>query len=66
MKERKMKNKYKSLMIIAFSSFALVSCNLISDNKNARIETAINNVKISNLHRSYNKCIDDWIDMIIV
>ena len=52
-------NKYKTLMMIAFSSFALVSCNLTSENKNARIETAINNVKISSLHRSYNKCVDD-------
>ena len=51
--------KYTKLLFIAFLSFAIASCNITSDNKNARIETSIKNVKITNTLRSYNKCIDD-------
>ncbi|MDA1134716.1 MAG: hypothetical protein O2916_00600 [Proteobacteria bacterium] len=51
--------KYKNLMLITLSSLALVSCNILSDNKSARIETTIKNVKISSSLRSYNNCIED-------
>jgi hypothetical protein len=51
--------KFKNLIIISLTSCSLISCNIINDNKNARIETSIQNVKISNALRSYNKCIDD-------
>ena len=51
--------KFKNLIIITLTSCSLISCNIISNNKNARIETSIQNVKISNSLRSYNKCIDD-------
>lgn len=51
--------KFKNLIIISLTSCSLISCNIINDNKNARIETSIQNVKISNVLRSYNKCIDD-------
>lgn len=54
-----MKIKYKNIIFLAFSSFALASCNLTMDNKNARIETSIKNVKISSSLRSYDKCIED-------
>ena len=54
-----MKIKYKKIIFLAFSSFALASCNLTMDNKNARIETSIKNVKISSSLRSYGKCIED-------
>ena len=51
--------KHTKLIFIAFLGFVLVSCNITSDNKNARIETSIKNVKITNTLRSYNECIDD-------
>jgi hypothetical protein len=51
--------KLKKIIIITLTSCSLISCNIISNNKNARIETSIQNVKISNTLRSYNKCIDD-------
>ena len=51
--------KYKNLVLITLSSLALVSCNILSDNKSARIETSIKNVKISSSLRSYNNCIED-------
>ena len=54
-----MKIKYKNIVLLAFSSFALASCNLTMDNKNARIETSIKNVKISSSLRSYDQCIED-------
>jgi hypothetical protein len=54
-----MKIKYKNIIFLAFSSFALASCNLTMDNKNARIETSIKNVKISSSLRSYDQCIED-------
>ena len=54
-----MKIKYKNILFLAFSSFALASCNLTMDNKNARIETSIKNVKISSSLRSYDQCIED-------
>ena len=51
--------KHTKLIFIAFLGFTLVSCNITSDNKNARIETSIKNVKINSTLRSYNECIDD-------
>ena len=51
--------KHTKLILIAFLSFALVSCNITSDNKNARIETSIKNVQITSSLRSYNECIED-------
>ena len=51
--------KFNNLIIITLTSFSLISCNIIDNNKNARIETSIQNVKISNTLRTYNKCIDD-------
>ena len=51
--------KYTKLIFTGFLGFALASCNITSDNKNARIETSIKNVKITNTLRSYNECIDD-------
>ena len=51
--------KHTKSILIAFLGFALVSCNITSDNKNARIETSIKNVKITSTLRSYNQCIDD-------
>ena len=53
--------KYAKLLFISFLGFALVSCNITNDNKNARIETSIKNVKITNTLRSYNECVDDGI-----
>ena len=49
--------KYKNLVLITISSLAVVSCNILSYNKSARIETSIKNVKISSSLRSYNNCI---------
>ena len=51
--------KYKNLVLITFSSLALLSCNVLSDNKSGRIETSIKNIKISSSLRSYNNCIED-------
>jgi hypothetical protein len=51
--------KYKKLIFAGFLGFTLANCNITNDNKNARIETAISNVKISNSLRSYNKCVED-------
>ena len=51
--------KYTKLLFTSFLGFALVSCNITNDNKNARIETSIKNLKITNTLRSYNECIDD-------
>ena len=46
--------KHTKSILIAFLGFALVSCNITSDNKNARIETSIKNVQITSSLRSYN------------
>ena len=54
-----MKIKYKNIVLLAFSSFALASCNLTMDKKNARIETSIKNVKISSSLRSYDQCVEE-------
>ena len=51
--------KHTKSILIAFLGFALVSCNVTSDNKNARIETSIKNVQITSSLRSYNECIED-------
>ena len=51
--------KHTKSIFIAFLGFALVSCNITSDNKNARIETSIKNVQITSSLRSYNECIED-------
>ena len=51
--------KYIKFIFVAFLGFVLVSCNITSDSKNARIETSIKNIKITNTLRSYNECIDE-------
>ena len=55
--------KYTKLLFIAFLGFALVGCNITSDNKNARIETSVKNVKITNIHDKYAKIYKDekWL-----
>ncbi|MDC1357540.1 hypothetical protein N8310_08135 [Pseudomonadota bacterium] len=54
-----MKIKYKEIILIALTGITLSSCNVIGDNKNARIETAIKNVKISTSLRSYDQCVKE-------
>jgi hypothetical protein len=54
-----MSNIYRNLILVALSSFSLVSCNISTYSQSAKIQNAIENSKIKSLSRSYNKCIDD-------
>ncbi len=54
-----MKIKNYKLIIIAFTCATLSACNVIDNNHSARIQTKINDIKISNNLRSYSECIED-------
>ena len=54
-----MKIKNYQFLIIAFTCATLSACNVIDNNHSARIQTKINDIKISNNLRSYSECIED-------
>jgi hypothetical protein len=54
-----MLNKYKKIILIVLSSFSLIGCNIIDNQQSARIETKLEDIKLSNTIRSYSECIED-------